>query len=61
MQYVEELTSIPITRDETDRPRQATLKLTDESLSNYTFVFMSDAGTVEFDDEEVTRSYPETF
>lgn len=56
---LEELTTIKINKDRRGRPNQVVLRLTDESLSNYPYIFMSDVGTAEFDEGEVEalRSY----
>ena len=55
MTRLSEFTRTPISRDEMGEPNHVVVRLTDEELYNYPFIFMSDVGTVWFDDEEVAR------
>ena len=50
-----ELTTIDIERRADGEPRQVVVKLDEPSLFNYPFIFMSDVGTLEFNDEEVVN------
>ncbi len=53
MTRLEELTTIRISRDEFGVPNQVVLRLTDDELYNYPFIFMSDVGTVVLDHSEI--------
>lgn len=59
MLRLEELTTIRISREDNGEPHQVVLRLTDDALFDYPYIFMSDVGTAEFNDKEVAnlRSY----
>ena len=59
MARLAELTTIRIAREKNGDPNQVSLRLTDEALYNYPYVFMSDVGTVGFSrfEVEALRSY----
>ncbi len=50
-----ELTTTHVGFDEHDEPDHVVLRLTDEALFNYPFIFMSDVGTLWLDDIEARR------
>ena len=54
-----EITKTPISWDEEGQPNHVVVRLTDEALYDYPFIFMSDVGTAGFNPDEVTalRSY----
>jgi hypothetical protein len=53
MLRLSELTTIPINRTEVGEPNQVVMRLTDPQLFDYPMIFMSDVGTVGFEDAEV--------
>lgn len=53
MLALEKLTRIEIVRDERNAPKQVIMKLTDDALSDYHHIFMSDPGSAQFTEEEV--------
>lgn len=59
MTRLEELTTIKIERERNGDPHQVVMKLTDDALVNYPYIFMSDVGTAEFNQAEIEalRSY----
>ncbi len=50
-----ELTKTEVAHDEHGEPDHVVVRLTDEALFEYPFIFMSDAGTAAFSDEEAER------
>ncbi|MCY3844644.1 MAG: DUF4159 domain-containing protein [Acidobacteria bacterium] len=50
-----ELTTTRVGFDEHDEPDHVVVRLTDEALFNYPFIFMSDVGTLWLDDTEAHR------
>ena len=50
-----ELTTTRVGFDEHDEPDHVVVRLTDEALFNYPFIFMSDVGTLWLDDVEARR------
>ena len=52
MTRFEELTEAEVARDELGRPDHVVVRLTDDDLFDYPFVFMSDVGTVGFSQQE---------
>jgi hypothetical protein len=55
MSRFDEFTTTPVEYTDTGYPDHVVLTLYDEELFNYPFAFMSDVGTVGFDDVEVER------
>ena len=55
MTRFEELTEAEVARDESGRPDHVVVRLTDDELYDYPFIFMSDVGTVGFSAEEAER------
>jgi hypothetical protein len=53
MLRLSQLTTIKIKTDEYGDPVQEVLRLTDESLFDYPYIFISDVGTVQFNEKEV--------
>lgn len=54
-QRLEELTTINVSRDDQGEIRHVVLKITDEELFNYPFIYMIEVGELAFTDEEVER------
>jgi hypothetical protein len=52
MLRLQEFTTIPIARHANGEPRQVVLRLTDPELFKYPYIFTSDVGTAEFDEDE---------
>ena len=52
MSRLEEFTEIEVARDERGRPDHVVVRLTDDELFDYPFIFMSDVGTAGFSTEE---------
>ncbi|MCX8036397.1 MAG: DUF4159 domain-containing protein [Candidatus Sumerlaeia bacterium] len=52
---LEELTTIRVNRDERGRIKHAVVRLTDDELFNYPFLYMIEPGALVFSDEEVER------
>ncbi len=50
-----ELTTIEINRQENGEPRQEVIRLTDPAVFNYPILFMSDVGTTDFSEKEITN------
>lgn len=59
MLRLSQLTTIKIKTDQYGDPVQEVLRLTDEALFDYPYIFMSDVGTAQFDkkEEEALREY----
>lgn len=55
MVRLSELTKTPIARDGDGMPNHVVVTLSDDSIYNYPFVFMSDVGTVGFTEPEAER------
>lgn len=55
MNRLEEFTFAGVSRQPSGQPNHVVVRLTDPELFNYPFIFMSDVGTVGFDDEEAAR------
>ena len=53
MLRLSQLTTIKIKTDQDGEPIQEVVRLTDESLFDYPYIFMSDVGTAHFDKDEV--------
>lgn len=52
---LEELTTIRINRDKSGEPVQVNLHLTDDSLFDYPYIFMSDVGVADFSEPEAEQ------
>jgi hypothetical protein len=52
---LEELTTIRVNRDEQGRIKHAVIRLTDDDLFNYPFIYIVEPGALEFSEEEVER------
>ena len=51
----DQLTAVEISKQNSGSPNHVVVRLTDDRLFDYPFIFMSDVGTVGFDDQEVER------
>jgi len=52
---LEELTTIRVNRDDRGRVKHAVIRLTDDDLFNYPFIYIIEPGALAFSDEEVER------
>ncbi len=55
MQRFQELTSAAVSVDEKGEPNHVVVRLTDDDIFSFPFLFMSDVGTIGFTAEEATR------